>query len=68
MSSMANLPYALVALLLVGCVTSNDGRYLTLEEDQALQEKCEADGCVVVPTPLFKQIIEALKGGRYAGS
>ena len=64
MSSMANLLYLAAVLITASCATEE--RYLTLEEDQALQEKCEADGCVVVPIPLFKQIIEALKGQRFA--
>ena len=68
--SMANLLYLSAVIITAGCATED--RYLTLQEDQAIREKCapheQQGGCVVIPAPLFKQIIEALKGGRYAGS
>lgn len=60
------LKAAMLALLLSACATPPDDRYLTKEEDTALREKCEATGCVVVPTPLFEQIVRALKGVRGA--
>lgn len=50
-----------IACLFTLATCANEERYLTLEEDQALREKC-VSGCVIVPTPLFQQIIEALKG------
>lgn len=65
MSRTTNLLSASVFLITAGCSTPADGRYLTLEEDQAVREKCEPyeqhGGCVVIPAPLFHEILKMLK-------
>jgi len=48
---------ALVIFMLAGCST----RYLTAEQDAELREACEATGCKVVPSPIWRQIEEILR-------
>ena len=51
---------ALLAAM-AGCSTT---RYLTEEEDQSMREKCEATGCVAIPVPLYRQILEFIQRSR----
>lgn len=51
---------ALACLFTLTTCAQPEDRFLSLEEDQAMREQCE-QGCVIVPAPLFQQIIEALK-------
>lgn len=55
----------LLVALLAACASAPppppDDRYLTKEQDEALREKCEPQGCVVVPAPLFQQLMNMLR-------
>lgn len=52
------------AALLFGMAGCASPRYLSAEEDQAMREKCEATGCVAIPVPLYRQIIEYIQRSR----
>ena len=39
-------------------------RYFSPEEDAKARETCEAAGCVIVPTPIWNQILQRLQGVR----
>lgn len=59
----AAIPLLLIAVicgaaLLQGCASD---RYLTEEQDAELRKVCEAQGCTMVPTPLWQQIEAWLK-------
>lgn len=61
----------LLALVLSSCSTPPpvvENRYLSLEEDQFLRDKCEQfeslGGCVVVPTPHFERLLRDLAKAR----
>lgn len=49
----------LVALILAGCAAPEE-RFLTKEEDQALREKCAETNCVIVPVPVWQEILKLL--------
>lgn len=51
---------ALLAAM-AGCSTT---RYLSDEEDAAMREKCEATGCVAIPVPLYRQILEYIQRSK----
>ncbi len=57
--------FCLAAILsLVGCAAPAPAvkeRYLTEAQDAEMKEKCVA-GCVVLPVPLWKQIVDRLSG------
>lgn len=50
----------LLALLLLGCA---EDRFLSKEEDEELRQSCEQVECVVVPVPVWLQIMQRLNGG-----
>lgn len=52
---------ALIILLLTGCVNAPE-RALSPEQDAAIGKYCAAVECVVVPAPIMRQMLEALKG------
>lgn len=52
----------LLVLGLVACSTPEE-RYLTKEQDTEFGEKC-GQGCAVVPTPLFMEILRRLKAAE----
>jgi hypothetical protein len=52
------------AALLAGISGCSTTRYLSEEEDAAMREKCEATGCVAIPVPLYRQIIEYIQRSR----
>jgi len=49
---------AAIVTTLSGCASP---RYLSDEEDQAMRAKCEATGCVAIPVPLYRQILEYIQ-------
>lgn len=61
--------YAIPLILLLSACAAPppvaESRYLTLEEDQALRDKCEpyeaVGGCVAIPAPAWIQIMRRLK-------
>lgn len=53
---------------MAGCSTTfsakGENRYLTEKEDAEMREKCEATGCVAIPVPLYRQIIEYIQRSK----
>lgn len=47
----------LLLLLLSGCAST---RYLTAEEDANMRKACEAQGCAIIPYPLWLQVEKML--------
>jgi hypothetical protein len=47
----------LLCLMLTGCASD---RYLSEQEDADMRKACEAQGCTIVPTPLWEQLKRAL--------
>jgi hypothetical protein len=47
----------LLCLALAGCASD---RYLSAEEDADMRRACEAQGCTIIPTPLWEQFKRAL--------
>lgn len=48
-----------LAIVLAGCATQED-RFLTKEEDAHLREKCAETNCVIVPVPVWQEILKLL--------
>jgi hypothetical protein len=51
----------LLCLLLAGCATPPEQRWLTKEEDAELRAKCEGQSCVILPGAVFQQLVERLR-------
>ena len=49
------------AILLAGMAGCSTTRYLSEQEDAEMREKCEATGCVAIPVPLYRQILEYIQ-------
>lgn len=49
------------AALLAGISGCASTRYLSEQEDAEMREKCEATGCVAIPVPLYRQILEYIQ-------
>jgi hypothetical protein len=43
-----------------------ENRYLTKEQDAQIKEACEAQGCVMVPVPVWQKIQEIF--GQFRGA
>lgn len=55
---MRHLLVAVIIATLVGC--AQEKRHLTAEQDAEFAKGCAEQGCVVVPTPIWRQIEKAL--------
>lgn len=47
----------LLLLMLSGCASD---RYLSVKDDADIQEKCEPQGCAIIPLPLWRKIEQLL--------
>jgi hypothetical protein len=55
-----------VILSMTGCATpapATPKRFLTEAQEEEMKVKCET-GCVVVPVPMWQEILKALSGNR----
>lgn len=52
------------AALLAGMSGCSTTRYLSEQEDAEMREKCEATGCVAIPVPLYRQILEYIQRSK----
>lgn len=55
------LALLLALILLPGCAAD---RYLTVEQDAEMKEKCTETGCVVVPAHIWRGIVQMLRRGE----
>lgn len=60
-------PFAIIAVVLslVAAVVIFAGctpRYLTAEQEEQIRKQCEPAGCRIIPLPLWRDIIETIRG------
>lgn len=67
-TARAGLRTIIVVILLLGtCMTiltlaGCSQRFLTVEQDKEIHEKCKATGCTMVPTPVWREIQQYFRG------
>jgi hypothetical protein len=55
-----------LAILLVGCTAAPAAspvpeRFLSQDQDDEFRQRCAATGCVVVPFPIWREILQRLQ-------
>lgn len=63
---MRKLALLAVVGALSGCATppppvQTPDRYISDQDDAALRDMCEPDGCAFLPLPVFRKLMERLK-------